>query len=286
MEFSRKELEDIQRVAGLLNLSVDELLQQSRERTHKTTPAESPRQQPQHRISQQRPSFSVAAEASPVRSLTIQDGDFDLLDFELPQPGSAGTDPARPSPRQPAERSGTDVILLNPHSPWYDCDAALFGFDDSLGDTLGLDESNLPAADAASSYIPASAMQIDSSSVSGQTAQEESQGDGLDDASTDWALVSPPESLAFHTSASPSTASKDKRYHVIVPRSSKSTSQSASENSSYRVKKKRSPYEGSKKTDTHLTRQLHACVRCRMQRNRVSCQPLQPSALNNLLTTA
>jgi hypothetical protein len=90
--------------------------------------------------------------------------------------------------------------------------------------------------------------------------------------SSGWAIVSPaPGTPAVKTPASPSASPKDKRYHRIAPKF-KSSTRSSTDSSSHRVKKKRSPYEGAKRVDTHLTRQLHACVRCRMQRNRV-CQP-------------
>ncbi|KXX76430.1 hypothetical protein MMYC01_200182 [Madurella mycetomatis] len=274
MEFSGKDLEDIQRVAGLLNLTVDELLQQSRDRTHHATPVTSPRQpSPQHCISQTQSPFSV--DIGPAQRQPAPGPNLDPFDFEVPQSESPAADPIGSSPPLPARHSGTQVILLNPQSPWYDCDAALLDFNESFGGDLGLDGSNYPDTDTASSYVPVEAMQTDSRSTSENTAREEGLMSPMDDASTDWALVSPPESLAFRTPASPSTGSTDKRYYMIAPRSSKSSALT-SENSSYRVKKKRRPYEGTKKTDTHLTRQVHACVRCRMQRNRCIPDPKNP----------
>lgn len=276
MEFSGKDLEDIQRVAGLLNLTVDELLQQSRDRIHHATPVRSPRQlSPQYCISQTESSLSL--DIRPAQRQSAPGFNLDPFDFDVPQSESPATDPVGSSPPLPARHPGTQVILLNPQSPWYDCDAALLDFNESFSDSLELDRSNYPDTDTASSFVPVEAMQTDSRSASENTAREKGIMSPMDDGSTDWALVSPPESLALQTPASPSTGSTDKRYYMIAPRSSKSSAQSNSESSSYRVKKKRRPYEGTKKTDTHLTRQVHACVRCRMQRNRVRWNNLVPN---------
>lgn len=262
MKFSGKDLEDIQRVAGLLNLTVDELLQQSRDYTHRDTTVTSP--------PQPGPSFAPDAQVQLAEHQAPLGLDSDTFDVEVPRSSHESTEQIGLSPSLPAQHSGTEVILLNPQGPWYDCDASLWDFDGSFSASPALVGSNYPDTDATSSYVPVEPMQLDSGSISEQTAQEGSQMGSKEDASTDWYLVSPPHAHAFETPASPSTGSTDKRYHSIAPRSAKSSTQPTSENSSFRVKKKRSPYEGTKKTDTHLTRQLHACVRCRMQRNRVS----------------
>ncbi|KAL1842470.1 hypothetical protein VTJ49DRAFT_5207 [Mycothermus thermophilus] len=65
-----------------------------------------------------------------------------------------------------------------------------------------------------------------------------------------------------------------KRQARIAPRSSRTSLERSSQ--PHRIKKKRSPYEAENRIGTHLTRQLHACVRCRMQRNRCIPDPTNP----------
>jgi hypothetical protein len=151
----------------------------------------------------------------------------------------------------------------------------MFSFDEAAVESLTFEDTTMDF-DAAeeSSYAPGTDMEIDFESASNLTAREEAQEFTVDDTSTDWSLVAPSSgSPPRQTPLSPSTHSADKSYHKIAPRTSRPNARSTSETSSHRVKKKRSPYEGSKRIDTHLTRQLHACVRCRMQRNRVGYLP-------------
>jgi hypothetical protein len=274
MDFSGKDLEDIQRVAGLLNLTVDELLQQSRVRAGDAS--SSPQQLPRRNASQQPSPLSQASHAGHALPSRYQASfDLDLDSFELGDSGRDPSDLALPPPA--AQDQGAQVILLNPHTTSYDCDAALWGFDQPAGQAFPFDDAAMefdPAEDG--SYVPVTGAEIERESISEYTAQEV-QDSVLDDASSDWALVSAsPGSLAMQTVMSPSSASADKRYHRIAPKFPKSSTQTPSESSSHRVKKKRSPYEGSKRIDTHLTRQLHACVRCRMQRNRCIPDPNNP----------
>jgi hypothetical protein len=274
MEFSGKDLEDIQRVAGLLNLTVDELLQQSRARSQSApSPSNSPQQpSPQHGTGAQRgthfPASQILHSQQHRGSLDLDLDAFDLCD---PSSSGAGSDPSELSLPPPAtEGQDAEVILLNPRTTWYDCDAAMFSFDEAAVESLTFEDTVMPEAAEDGSQAPGSDMEIDFESVSNYTAREEAQGSAVDDASTDWSLVAPSSgSPLLQTPVSPSARSVDKSYHRIAPKMSRSNAKSTSETSSHRVKKKRSPYEGSKRIDTHLTRQLHACVRCRMQRNRV-----------------
>ncbi|KAK4155269.1 hypothetical protein C8A00DRAFT_13670 [Chaetomidium leptoderma] len=269
MDFSGKDLEDIQRVAGLLNITVDELLQQSRARNQNATFASSPTH-PTHFPETQVPANQLQ---------TPSDLDLDAFDPCHPQSSGSGSDPSELSFLPPTTQDqDAKVILLNPHTPWYDCDTAACGSNQSPGETFTFNETTAdPETAEDGSYLSLAQMEINSELVSEHTPREV-HGFVLDDASTDWALVSSsPETPAFQSPMSPSTGSTGKRYHIIAPKFTKSSSsQSTSDNSSYRVKKKRSPYEGSKRIDTHLTRQLHACVRCRMQRNRCIPDPNNP----------
>lgn len=274
MEFSGKDLEDIQRVAGLLNLTVDELLQQSRGHSENVTFDSSPPQHPQQGTGQPRWTDSLESRAPAFQHqqepLELGLDTFDLDDL---QSGGAGSDPSEMSLPPPATQSHGSVILLNPHTTTYDCDTAVWGINQSPGESLTFGDTAMdPDFAEDGSYVPVSEMEIDSESLSNRAAWEDARESRLDDGSSDWALVSAsPASAASKTPKSPSSDSTDKRYHRIAPKYSKPSAQSSSESSSHRVKKRRSPYEGKKRIDTHLTRQLHACVRCRMQRNRVRC---------------
>ncbi|KAH6621609.1 hypothetical protein B0J18DRAFT_445394 [Chaetomium sp. MPI-SDFR-AT-0129] len=286
MEFSGRDLADIQRVAGLLNVTVDELLQQSRVHGRDTASASSsPQPSPLHRPTQRRsPLFQVSnAFSSPLQTPT----DLDLDSFALVSPaisaprlGSASSDPSElvlPSPAGPQDQGTENVILLNPHTTSYDCDAALWGSSGAGDHDYTLDDNfanQVPREDDAS-YVSVEGMDIYSENASGYIS-----GGGQDiapeDVSSSWAIVSSSPEQASMGNASPSLESVDKRYHKIAPKVPRQTGPTPANNSSHRVKKKRSPYEGSKRIDTHLTRQLHACVRCRMQRNRCIPDPTNP----------
>ncbi|KAK4176190.1 hypothetical protein QBC36DRAFT_311330 [Triangularia setosa] len=271
MDFSGKDLEDIQRVAGLLNLTVDELLEQSRARTQLTEPATTPVQQsiPLHPLQQQAlegPSTWFQHRLQDEQYRPPVDLDLGSLEFEdefaqLPQETTLAH-----------HHQGTTVELLNPRRSEYDCDVGIWDFE-TIGDSFEFDSTRYrPAGDEASSSVSATPMQLDSESLSDNLREEPVI---VDDASTDWALVpSPGDSQS--SAMSPSSGSGEKRYPALAPKASRSSSHSVSEGSSHRVRKKRSPYEGTKKTDTHLTRQVHACVRCRMQRNRCIPDPNNP----------
>ncbi|KAK4456936.1 hypothetical protein QBC42DRAFT_237499 [Cladorrhinum samala] len=279
MDFTGKDLEDIQRVAGLLNLTVDELLQQSRNRTHHATPGSSWEQQLSlpHRHTDASQPNDQSSWASPVYDQPYQTSptlDEEPFDFEEIQLGGPTGEPF--SLPAPTHIPGTRAILLNPQITRYDCDTAVWGFEDAMGGTFAPEDAGYLPGDDASSYVDDTPMAIDSESASEHVAQEDRMVT-VDDASTEWAVVpSPPDSLsAFNISNSPSSASGSsggKRYPAIAPKISKTSTSDGAQ----RIRKRRSPYEGTKKTDTHLTRQLHACVRCRMQRNRCIPDPSNP----------
>jgi hypothetical protein len=281
MEFSRKDLEDIQRVAGLLNLTVDELIQQRRrssagvgsQRSHgiNSTP------QLAHGRSQQAAPLTWGHHGQAPQCGSFMDVDSAEFD-EVPSNHSAGIEThssiGSSTLSTAPQDAGDEVILLNPQNVWYECNSAIFDFDDSAGETFTMDESSfpegdsLPEDDGGDSYIP---VQMRSDTASECTAREEEQEGDLDDG-TDWALVPSPSrsQSSFQIPTSPTTGSLDKRYHLIAPKLGRGAPNSVSVASSNKVRKKRSPYQGAKKIATHLTRQVHACVRCRMQRNRVS----------------
>ncbi|KAM7183652.1 hypothetical protein V8F33_013449 [Rhypophila sp. PSN 637] len=295
MNFSSKDYEDIQRVAGLLNLTVDELLQQRRRPSQLNSPGALDRNFGSLDVGSSSPYTAPSAYdddqqsppvAWPLNSpSTVQSGsgDPDHFDVIKPQTRTAGIEEGSALVHSTSRDQGNEkVILLNPHTTWYDCDASLWDFNESTRDTVPVADQGSEVDDGdSSSFVPVVPMQIDSELGSVTTARDDSGGDkDMDDISTDWAIVpsSPGSSSPFQTPASPSNGSLDRRYHLIAPKNNKPSSyaHSISESSSHKVRKKRSPYQGTKKADTHLTRQVHACVRCRMQRNRCIPDPSNP----------
>jgi len=288
MDFSAKDLADIQRVAGLLNLTVDELIQQRRQgqaahlrnRNH-TAAAAVPRGVPTH--------FAVADSGDVPVPLTTRglgeqsaplpwhhvqvyhrNGAMDVDAFEFDeyadQPSTASVN------SEGVQNEGTEVILLNPQGVWYDCDAGLWDFDESAEQHPGQGGSVAQEEDGGESYVSVTPMQLDLDPDSGSGAPGDRQSKDQESVGADWAMISssPGSISSIQTPMSPTTGSGEKRYHLIAPKAGRPPTQSMSQSSSHKIRKKRSPYQGAKKKDTHLTRQVHACVRCRMQRNRVS----------------
>ncbi len=262
MEFLGKDLEDIQRVAGLLNLTVDELLQQSRSHSQNAANNSPPQiLSPQLGLNPQRQALFPEGQVPSSQHHSPLDPELDSFDldldpFDLPQlqPGGSGSGPPAPQHQE------TRRILLNPPTTWYSCDS-LWGFNQSLGEIPDFDDAAMESEPTGegSEYVRVSEMEDHASA---------SQHPGPDDSLRDWALVSPPPEPSAFKSPRSSSGSTGKRYTKIAPRDSRANSHSTPDGSSSRVKKPRSRYDGTQRVDTHLTRQLHACVRCRMQRNR------------------
>jgi len=281
MEFSKRDLEDIQRVAGLLNLTVDELLQQSRAHTETTPQPPSPQDSspPLQQSAVFVPEDLVLPDQHHHHTPYL-DADSDLVDLGDSglQSGSSRSgfaDFSYPASVAP-DQASTEVILLNPYTAWYDCDAP-FSWDPNQAPDQGFNLGGFvadPELAGEGSYVPGSEMEIDSEVASDYTARDPTQASAQESAQdevlTDWAVVSASsEALAvLQSPISGASGSTSGNYHKIAPRLGKK-SQPAIPDTSSRIKKKRGRYEGSKRVATHLTRQLHACVRCRMQRNRV-----------------
>lgn len=284
MEFSARDLEDIQRVAGLLNLTVDELIQQRRA-SNQTGASHRPPSLAAHQVPTPEPPQQLSyglgdrqnevlpwhhVQASPfeLELMEVESLDFDEYTDQQPSVGSVT------SPVIEEAGTGPDVILLNPQAVWYDCDAGMWSLEGTADNLLPGNDS-IPEEDGTESFVAITPvkMDVDEEMESEPISREEGRRKEAESSSgTDWAMVSSsPGSLSsFQTPFSPTAGLAEKRYHPIAPKSGRSTSQSTSQSSSSKVRKKRSPYQGAKKKDTHLTRQVHACVRCRMQRNRVS----------------
>jgi hypothetical protein len=181
------------------------------------------------------------------------------------------------------------VILLNARSqaPWYDCNVGLSNYWDPV--ELGHDDSSIQFQDVDSSeWVDATPAGEDMSiagytTISGHTASpkpgladfksptpDDSSGDPMD-----WAIVpssaqSTSSGIFQARSLSNSPSSKASKFLSIAPKPGRQEIASVPGNSSSRVKKKRAKYGASRKAQTKITRDAHACVRCRMQRNRVS----------------
>lgn len=302
MEFSAKDLEDIQRVAGLLNLTVDELIQQRRGAA--SSGAQIAANHPPPRHSEGAGHASDIREPAPTEVLglawqhvqTPHHHAFMDLDglginehidhHQHHQHQRQRQQPVASQLQVSTRNPGTDIVLLNPQTTWYDCDAAVWDFDESAGGGFTMDDASLPDADAdaegdeADSVDPGASMQLDSEVESNFTARGTRYETQTDGTGTDWAIISssPGSQPSNQPPMSPTTGTKslEKRYHRIAPKTGRAASQSTSQTSSSKIRKKRSAYHGAKKADTHLTRQVHACVRCRMQRNRCVPDPSNP----------
>ena len=273
MEFSGQELEDLQRAAGLLGCTVDELIQQAR----RPAPAMHTPSRQHHHIASSRdfyqPSPPSQTQALYFPQQAVQ-ADETFLDL-----GNHWLNPERQSTFSTADRQGnlntqvnTQVILLNPQTAWYDCN---MDFPDILGNLNGgalADQGSSSDSLDQGSFVHVAPVATDSDADSESTAREDGDDVVMEDAGTEWSIVSPNRSTSSVEARSPGT---NKRYQSIAPRpgSAVSSLSSRASSSSHKVRKRRSPYEQSSKDDTNLTRSINACVRCRMQRNRVSPSP-------------
>src|SRR3569833_2321554 len=241
MEFSGRDLEDIQRVAGLLGLTVDELIQKRRRQPSPTPGA-----------------TSFAAATAPTRdSGPLQAAQQRQEQQQQQQEQSSDNDMPHDwdTPTVVQQTGDTEVILLNPQQAWFDCN---HGFGDITHEILAglssidvdMDVDSLPGmtADDVGSYVRVGG------SVSTPVERED---ESMTDAATDWTLVSS------------SPGSGRRRYEPLASKPGR-TSLLRGSSSSSKIRKKRSTYQPSMKRETNLTRQLNACVRCKMQRNRVS----------------
>lgn len=263
MEFSRENLETIQRAAELLGLSVDELLQQSRKKAKKDAniPSlhDSPGTGPQHNSTQQTPSEHPLG-------LTP--------DSEQQTPFYASSDQDKPHELAltppPSQCPDTEVILLNPHTVLYGCDAPFWSSGSPTGQGFEFDDGVAVDPLCPEDEPSVQAMEWENDVESGfEPIDVEDRQSMPDNSPTSWSMVSAPSGSAARRISASSGSSSDRRYPQIAPKSVKTISSNISASSANRIKKKRSGYTDSKRRDTYLTRQFHACIRCRMQRNRV-----------------
>jgi len=118
MEFSARDLEDIQRVAGLLNLTVDELIQQRRASNQSSHGQSVVARQFPAREAHQQPPYSLGDGQDGVSSWqhvhlpSHETMDVESIDFDdyTDQPSVASVT------SNPLEEATADVILLNPQT--------------------------------------------------------------------------------------------------------------------------------------------------------------------------
>lgn len=166
-----------------------------------------------------------------------------------------------------------EVILLNPEieNAWYACNMDYQMID--FGEISGSDPISSSGTD---SFVHIAVPVHDSDAESESTARD---GD-VDMSSEDDAGEAPSLLLPADRRSTSSLASR--QYRLIAPRPGPAQSVSGSSGptvTSHRVRKKRAPYSAAQRIDTSLTRSVNACVRCRIQRNRVrtgfsTCPPL------------
>jgi len=276
MEFSGRDLEDIQRVAGLLGLTVDELIQKRRRQPSPTPGATSfaaataptrdsgPLQAAQQRQEQQQQQQEQSSDndmphdwGTPFPGpLAVPEAHrFEAADLAGCSPQTDDDLTGGDTPTVVQQTGDTEVILLNPQQAWFDCN---HGFGDITHEILAglssidvdMDVDSLPGMndDDVDSYVRVGG------SVSTPFERED---ESMTDAATDWTLVSS------------SPGSGRRRYEPLASKPGR-TSLLRGSSSSSKIRKKRSTYQPSMKRETNLTRQLNACVRCKMQRNRVS----------------
>jgi hypothetical protein len=182
---------------------------------------------------------------------------------------------------EPVQEQDTEVILLNGPTVWYECNMdyvdQVIDFADMELDFHGAptipDQVQSSGGTDDSSYVHVTPLSSGSDGGSVSTVREDAEN-GSRQSGLEWSLVpsSSGSISAGRLSSSPSPSSRKRRYHLIAPKAGSSRAREPSESSlspPTKIRKKRSRYALSNKLDTNMTRQMNACVRCRMQRNRV-----------------
>lgn len=271
----------LQRAAGILNLSVDELLQLQRGRSDSTLSlgGRSNRahhgRNDTHEDRQQYASFPANGSddilwehsQNPDISPFQQDANqFEMADFpslNSERPTLESPSPSHGISHAAQHTSHENVVLLNPEiqNAWYACnlDYDMIEF----GEISGSDRNDSSGTDG---FIQLTPVSHDSDAGSESTTRDDDVD--MESADEDDHLLS----IATPADRRSSSSLGSRQYKLIAPRPG--TDQARSHGSSpgasnHRVRKRRAPYSAAHRFDTNLTRSLNACVRCRIQRNRV-----------------
>jgi len=287
----------LQQAAGFLNLSVDELLQLQRGPSDSTLTLGASASRPHYarynssEDQRQYTNFSVHGndaifwDDSQNGSANFQHQNLGHISTgDFPSFNTHGHDLDRHSyPEAVSDASGTrpeeEVILLNPEieNAWYACnlDYQMVGY----GDFSGSDPNNSSGTDG---FVQLAAPSQGSDAESESTARDDDMDmESADEDSRTMSSVT----LADRRSSS---SLGSRQYKLLAPKPG--TSRSPSDVSSpgtpgHRVRKKRAPLSRTHRIDTNLTRSLNACVRCRIQRNRV-CESLFRNRLLSVRLTS
>lgn len=192
-----------------------------------------------------------------------------------PPSSAPATTPATPAEFQSRD---ADAILLNPGSvPLFQCDTDFAPhFVPFLDDDSPLEGENYSLLQAAS-YDTSSYVEI--SEESGHVSEGESETvavGGHDDEedckpAMDWEMVSASSTSIMTTGGKDQPKkSNPPKYPTLAPKPGSIHQTSASSASSSASRKRRAAYSKTWRKETRWTRQHNACVRCRVQRNRVS----------------
>lgn len=271
----------LQRAAGILNLSVDELLQLQRGPSSSTLTLGGGSSSSTHHglnnvyvDNQQFASFPVNGSEDVFwdhgHSLNIDPLHQDVSHFAADFPSFTAQ---RPFLERHSSSGGVShvlqhtpnehVVLLNPEieNAWYACNKDYEWMD--FDEISGSDRNNSSGTDGFVHLTPQSpGSDAESEST---TRDDDVDMDSADEIDRSLSVTTPADARSGSSLGS-------RQYKLIAPRPGTVKSLSSGPTPvalGYRVRKKRAPYSQPHRADTNLTRALNACVRCRIQRNRV-----------------
>ena len=277
----------LRRAAGILNVSVDELLQVRRgppEGLSSTPPLEgggtgsrlrydpndSYREDEQYATYPVNGSddtfwyYSQGQNVDPQQQYVDHFAHAELATFPSERPGSHRQTSSQDVLHVSEPMSQDRVILLNPEVEhvWYACnlDYEMIGFNDISA------SGHNTSSGATDSFVQVTPGFHDSYAASESTARDDDM-DMLSVGEDDHTL-----SLPTPADRCSSSSLGSRQFKLIAPRPGtlKSPSDSSGpKTTTSRVRKKRARYSASSRDDTNFTRVVHACIRCKMQRNRV-----------------
>lgn len=283
MEYSTQDLEHLQRAAGVFGLTVDELIQRGRAPSAFSNSVDI----------EYRQCRDVPGSGSP-DAVTTYGNDYYIPSeqslpiqhpqhwcegpYALGQPGFGAPQLYQIGwsglPTAVRESQSTEVILLNPHSAFYACNAEFPNWPNDFEVVASeWNRANRSDMNEDESYVQVTLMQSVSDDGSESMILDKRQDVVSDEIDSEFSLV--PASVGLcqpdRLVDSISATSSRRQYALIAPKPGKLSPlkrYSSLEPQTYTIRK-RKRYDKSDRDDTNLTRQIHACIRCKLQRNRV-----------------